>query len=318
MYSDFFNNIPENIQLINNPLNNNYLNSILISFSIFLNFNNRAIFLTNSNCILYIEESTFHKCITSSSGSAIYFQCSNGEIVLINSCCSECYTTSSATYGFFLYSEPKTNGLNFIESSSVSNCIVPSPQHDQGCSFFLSKGNQSLISSNISKIFVNRYCGYILRNSYFSKTKFLTILNIKADVTSCLEYQSSNYNISFSNIVNYTQNSNLYIGLFWNYNSNVNFFNNIIVNYNLINLFTSTSIDFKFFISYCYYNIGVISNQIENNNFNYLTNTYNLKHFSTFYCKNNYSFLTTKINTLFLNLILFYNQIIVLNSFSIS
>ena len=310
MFSDFFSIIPENLQLINNPLNNNYFNGILISFSIFLNFNNRAIYLTNSNIKLYIEKSTFHKCITSSSGSAIYFSCSNGEIVLINSCCNQCYSTSSSSYGFFLYSQTKSDGINFILTSSISNCIVPSPGSDSGCCFFLSNGNQSLNSLNISDIFVNRYSGYILTSSYRSNSLFLTVINTKTDISSCLEYQNSNYNISFSNIINYTQNSNslYYEGIFRSFSANVNFINNIIINFISFNLFYSSSSSYKFFINNCYYNKGIISNQNELNNYNNLTNTFNLKHFSTYYCQTNYKFLTNHLNNLnfYLKLILFF------------
>ena len=180
---------------------------------------------------VYIYNSAFAECSSSSYGGAISYSISNGKILIefstFSSCsttkygggvyaygCSDCLTNCVCSYncftkdrGQFIYTNSITN-KNYIHQSSVCSNGDKSEGY---APIYLYKGEQQIQSVNISNNYVSRFSAYLC--NYCSPTHQVTYCSIinnttESDVCVCHDlYGSGSCSIISSNINNNNQNT---------------------------------------------------------------------------------------------------------------
>ena len=86
---------------------------------------------SSSSASLYLSSSTFFSCLvkydTNTFGGAIFFSTSTGTLKLIKLCAENCSVFKESSLGLFLYSSINSNGLIFLNHSSIYLCGNTNP-----------------------------------------------------------------------------------------------------------------------------------------------------------------------------------------------
>jgi hypothetical protein len=171
---------------------------------------------TSVTCLL-VESSSFFSCKASNRyGGAIYFSNSDGQCVLHEVCCYDCFSTytSSSSWGQFAYISVKSDASskNYVNYSSMSRCVNENSNTVKYNPLCLFNGKIFCPSINISN---NRCQGYSAiychpfrdSNSVSSSLSYSSFIDNSAFESVCIYFEVSGteYEIKSCNILRNTQ-----------------------------------------------------------------------------------------------------------------
>ena len=247
------------------------------------------IFCSNIVSTMNLQNCIFHQCFCSHGGGAIYFYCDNSEsgVFMRKVCANRCYSGNNQWYQFALI-WVSNQAKNIIELQYLTTYLCNNNINNY-CSFNLVRGNMSLLNFNSSQNINKEYSGIYIYGPTILNSRYCTYFNNSVDQyrTIMLETtQSSDIIISCNNIIN--NNSPQNYGVITNWGG-IYTFNNCIFYNNLNILFFVQSGELTIYnckINHLGQNIfqGVVNN---NDNFFFLTSSFNLLHLNTYLCFGN-------------------------------
>ena len=186
------------------------------------------------------------------------------------------------------------NLLISFNSTSIIKCSPNNPGTGHNC-IRNDYGDQYFIESNSSNNNVHSYSsclGVVVPN--FFLCKYSSIHKNKATLSTIFQLNGGNNlkSINKTNIISNETPSGAVFQVF----SGTYYINECIIFNNSKVLFSGTNIVSKCFIQHNLDYIGIL---LSTDNSFLLTLTYNLKHFSTYFCLNNYFFQSKKVNNKF-------------------
>ena len=255
----------------------------LIKDTIFENYNEKVLSITNTKSELQILNCLFSLIVSNGDGGAIFFSSSiNGKSYLSKNCFYSCSTPNGYGFAAFIY----TNLNNTCNLLSLVFCSRNTELGHVGAIHF-EGGIQNMNYINSSHSQAQYYSGISLKGSSNCSLLYSTFINNFALywVTICFYYYSLNFAENL-NIINNSQN-----GLSWGIISNYYHANSYMKkcifdkNTNLINKYLFASDGGIFEISNCWIQSNILFYSAQIISSFSITNTFQINFFNTKICK---------------------------------
>ena len=313
LFSSFF-------EFYNQNFNSLVCDSIRITnFETLININlcffNQMTLLNDSGSCIYltsdiiskvlIENCYFHNCTSLNEGGSCYINLLYSNVVFNKNCGSYCYTTGLHKSGQFLYSIASNNYRNEMFLQSYSYCsrdfLI-----DRFSPIYIYSGNQLFEKINGSKNFLYYSSSFYTHYPSFFSGKFCNFINNSLYKWESVSFGGNKGNFSHSNVI---QNNSPTYGVVLVWYSGSYIINDSIFIRNTDKLFEigpgSILIVFNCWIQHPENFIGSPSIYQSLNNYFNFTSTYQILHFITGLCYNNFQI--SKNSKFSLNYILIIN-----------